>query len=346
MKTTLLNTLPGARQSSNKDLVDSLGRRVTYLRLSVTDRCDLRCTYCMQERQTFLPKADLLDYHELLRLVDLFIARGVTKLRITGGEPLVRQDVMGFLEDVSRRILPGKLNELTLTTNGTQLARHASALAGMGIRRINVSLDTLDRETYARIARRDVLPEVLDGISAALDAGLRVKINAVALKGENQAELPDLITWAHRRGMDISLIETMPLGEGIAGRTDAFLPLSEVRADLEQVWKLDPLTDNTGGPSRYVRIRETGGRLGFISPLSHNFCEDCNRVRVTCTGMLYTCLGHEGGADLKAALRSQGDNAVDETLDGALGLKPKGHTFDAGSLETAATRRTMSVTGG
>ena len=342
MKVNLLNTV----SPQDAGLTDPLGRRITYLRLSVTDRCDLRCTYCMQERQKFLPKADLLDYDELARLVDAFIARGVTKLRVTGGEPLVRQDVIHFLGDLSRRLVPGKLRELTLTTNGTQLARHAQKLAEIGIERINVSLDTLDRLTYARLTRRDVLPAVLEGISAARDAGLKIKINTVALKDENREEIPALVAWAHARGMDISLIETMPLGEGISGRTGSYLPLTDVRKDLEARWRLDPLDDNTGGPSRYVRVRETGGRLGSSRRLSHNFCDTCNRVRVTCTGMLYTCLGHEGGVDLKAALRNGEAGAIDTALDTALRLKPAGHAFDASALETAATRRTMSVTGG
>lgn len=346
MKVTLIQRGQAAGQDAASPLVDSTGRRISYLRLSVTDRCDLRCTYCMKERQTFLPRADLLDYHELVALADAFIARGVNKLRITGGEPLVRRDVIHFLADLSRRIAPGQLEELTLTTNGTHLAAHADALAAMGIRRINVSLDTLDRQVFARLARRDVLADVLAGIDAALEAGIHVKLNTVVLKDENLAEIPELIRWAHGRGMDISLIETMPLGEGIAGRAESYVSLTDVAADLRKQWELTPLPDSTGGPSRYVRVSETGGRLGFISPLSHNFCSTCNRVRLTCTGMLYTCLGHEGGVDLKAALRGGEEGAVARLLDEAMLHKPAAHPFEEASLATPATRRTMSVTGG
>jgi len=345
MKITLLNSV-GETNSANRPLVDALGRRISYLRLSVTDRCDLRCTYCMHERQSFLPKADLLDYREMAQLVDAFIARGVTKLRITGGEPLVRQDVIHFLRDLSTRIAPGQLGELTLTTNGTQLARFASDLAQMGIRRINVSLDSLDREKYAHLTRRDVFPAVIAGIHTALKAGLKIKINTVALRDQNLEEIPAIIEWAHGLGMDLSLIEIMPLGEGIAGRVGSYASLADVRSSLEERWSLDPLDDTTGGPSRYVRVRETAGRLGFITPLSHNFCDSCNRVRVTCTGMLFTCLGHENGIDLKSAVRSGEAGALEQALDKAMLLKPAAHAFDASSIGTAATQRTMSVTGG
>lgn len=329
-----------------RGLVDGFARRVTYLRLSVTDRCDLRCTYCMPERMTFLPRKDLLSFEELDAIVTEFASFGVDKLRITGGEPLVRRDIMELLARFSRHLGHG-LNELTLTTNGTLLSRHAGELSSIGVRRINVSLDTLNAEKFARIARRDVLGDVLKGIDAAQAAGLHVKINAVALAGTNDDEIPDLIAFAHSRGMDITLIETMPMGEAETDRVEDYLPLSQVRADLARRWTLTDIAHSTGGPARYVRVEETGGRLGFITPLSHNFCESCNRVRLTCTGRLYTCLGREDGADLREALRHDPTGeALRAAIRGAVAAKPKGHDFDAARLAAPASPRTMSHTGG
>lgn len=348
MPVTLINRRPTEdTEASASRLVDSQARRISYLRLSITDRCDLRCTYCMPERMQFLPRADLLSFDELERLVDGFIARGVTKLRVTGGEPLVRRGALDLLARFASRLGQGGLQELTLTTNGTQLAPNAAPLAQMGIRRINVSLDTLDRETYARLARRDALPQVLAGIEAAAEAGLKVKINTVALADANRDEIPRLIEWAHARGFDLSLIEVMPLGEDMAGRPESFLSLEDVLGDLRQRWSLTPLPDSTGGPSRYMRVAETGGRLGLISPLSHNFCATCNRIRVTCTGRLFTCLGHDNGADLRGALRDDPSLATfNRLLDAAIGAKPARHDFAVERLATPAAARTMSVTGG
>ncbi|HPE46781.1 MAG TPA: GTP 3',8-cyclase MoaA [Hyphomonas sp.] len=338
---------PGQQDSAVAPLIDGIGREVTYLRLSVTDRCDLRCSYCMPERMQFLPKKDVLSFEELAVLVDAFIARGIRKLRITGGEPLVRRDVLQLLERLAERRHTSSLQELCLTTNGTRLAQHAADLKRFGVDRINVSLDTLNRETFAELTRRDVFDDVMAGIRAAKAAGLTIKINTVALKGINEAELPDLISWAHGEGFDLSLIEVMPLGEGMTERSKDFLSLQSVREQLAQRWTLDPVPYSSGGPSRYVRIAETGGRLGFISPLSHNFCDTCNRVRVTCTGMLYTCLGHDGGIDLRDAVRSD-DGLVrfHALLDEALGQKPARHDFDVARIDTPSTVRTMSHTGG
>ncbi|MCI4646387.1 MAG: GTP 3',8-cyclase MoaA [Hyphomonadaceae bacterium] len=328
-------------------LRDGQGRTVSYLRLSVTDRCDLRCTYCMPERMSFLPKSDILSFEELLRLVDGFIARGITKLRITGGEPLVRRDVMLLLEQLSHRLGTTSLREVSLTTNATRLEHHAEELKRFGIERINVSLDTLSPETFAQLTRKDQFTAVMRGIERAREAGLRIKINTVALRGVNEHEIAEIVAWAHGQGFDMSLIETMPLGEEMSGRSGQYLSLQTVRARLAERWSLEPITFSTGGPSRYVRIAETGGRLGFISPLSHNFCDTCNRVRVTCTGMLYTCLGHEGGVDLRDALRAgTGQDAFDAALDRALIAKPARHDFSEAGLDQPATRRTMSVTGG
>jgi GTP 3',8-cyclase len=327
-------------------LVDPFGRAISYLRVSVTDRCDLRCTYCMSEQMSFLPKADLLSFEELDRLCSAFIAKGVRKLRLTGGEPLVRKDVMALIESLSRKLGLG-LEELTLTTNGTQLAKHAARLADLGVRRINVSLDTLDRATFARIARRDLLPAVLDGIDAADRAGIQVKINTVALAQDNATEIPALIQWAHGRGFDLTLIETMPMGEVECDRTDQFLSLKQVERDLQSFWTLNALPDRTGGPARYVRIAETGGRLGFITPLTHNFCESCNRVRLTCTGTLYMCLGQDDAADLRSVLRAGSDEAaLSAAIDEAIARKPKGHDFVVDRLGRPAVARHMSVTGG
>lgn len=328
-------------------LVDSFQRRITYLRLSLTDRCDLRCAYCMPERQTFLPRSDVLSLEELHRLALGFIARGVTKVRLTGGEPLVRRDMTELVRALGRKLGDG-LEELTLTTNGTRLALFADDLAKAGVRRVNVSLDTLDRDTFARLARRDSLPQVLEGIAAAQAAGIAVKINTVALKGTNAAEIPALVAWAHGRGMDLTLIEVMPLGEVEADRFDQYLPLSEVRAALEQRYTLKPSAHRTGGPARYADVAETGGRVGFITPLTGNFCEGCNRVRVTTTGQLHPCLGGTEMVDLRAALRSDDpDMALHAALDQAMRIKPERHHFAiAAHGHAPALTRHMSVTGG
>lgn len=328
-------------------LIDPFGRAITYLRVSVTDRCDLRCIYCMRERMQFLPRAEVLALEELDRLCAAFVARGVRRLRFTGGEPLVRRGFLDFLRDVSRHLHSGALDEMTVTTNGVQLAAFAEPLARVGVERVNVSVDSLDRGTFARIARRDRLPQVLEGIEAALHAGLKVKINTVALKHDNAHEIPELIKWAHGRGLDITLIETMPLGEIDEDRTDQFLSLAKVREDLESYWTLRDLPDRTGGPARYVQIEETGGRLGFITPLTHNFCEGCSRVRLTCTGKLYLCLGHEVSADLRTPLRAcADDDALQVAIDAAIAIRPKGHDFEIERLSQPASARHMSVTGG
>ena len=328
-------------------LIDPFGRTITYLRVSVTDRCDFRCVYCMAEDMTFLPKKDVLSLEELDRLCSAFIARGVRKLRLTGGEPLVRKNVMSLVRGLSRHIERG-LDELTLTTNGSQLARFAGELAGAGVRRINVSVDTLDPVKFRAITRWGDLGQVMGGVEAALAAGIKVKINAVALKGVNEDEFDDLIRWTHGLGMDLTLIETMPMGEVSADRTDQYLPLSTVRTQLAERWTLEDIPYKTGGPARYVRVAETGGRLGFITPLTHNFCEGCNRVRITCTGTLFMCLGQEDAADLRAPLRaSEGDELLQAAIDEAIGRKPKGHDFIIDREHKGpAVSRTMSVTGG
>ena len=352
MRHTLIDASPQLSATSvaspKAPLIDPLSRRISYLRLSITDRCDLRCAYCMPERMSFLPRSDLLNFDELTSLVDAFIARGVTKLRVTGGEPLVRRDALSLLRRFGQRLSPhGGLSELTLTTNGTQLADHAQELADLGVRRINVSLDTLKPDIYSQLTRRDAFRQVMRGIDAADDAGLHIKINTVALADVNEAEIPSLVSWAHARGFDISLIEVMPLGDGVAGRTESFVSLEAVRQKLEAGWTLKSLPDTTGGPSRYVRGVETGGRLGFISPLSHNFCASCNRLRVTCTGRLYACLGHEDGADLREALRQdKSGERLNAILDQVVAAKPDGHAFDVATLNTPSSPRTMSVTGG
>jgi len=328
-------------------LSDSLGRAVRYLRLSVTDRCDLRCTYCMSEHMTFLPRAELLSLEELDQIATAFVGLGTRKLRLTGGEPLVRKDVLRLFESLSRHLASGALDELTLTTNGTQLTKFAQALADCGVKRINVSLDSLDADTFRRLTRGGDLKAVLAGIEAAQAAGLAVKINAVALKTDNAAALPELIQWAHGRGMDITLIETMPMGEVEEDRTDQYLSLTQFRQTLASYWTLTDLPLNTGGPSRYVSVAETGGRLGFITPLSHNFCETCNRVRLTCTGTLHTCLGREDASDLRAVLRGGGGAAVLEpAIRAALWAKPAGHDFHIERAAAPAVARHMSVTGG
>ena len=329
-------------------LVDKFGRAITYLRVSVTDRCDFRCVYCMSENMTFLPKRDLLSLEELDRLCSAFIARGVKKLRLTGGEPLVRRDIMTLFRSLSRHLASGALEELTLTTNGSQLPRFAEELAASGVKRINISLDTLDAEKFRAVTRWGELAKVLAGVDAARAAGLRVKINAVALKGVNEDEIPSLIEWAHGRGMDLSLIEVMPLGEIGPERVDQYLPLSLVRARLAQRYTIEDIDYRTGGPARYVRVNETGGRLGFITPLTHNFCEGCNRVRVTCTGTLFMCLGQEDSADLRTPLRaSEADSLLQAAIDEAISRKPKGHDFviDRRTRQPAIARH-MSTTGG
>lgn len=328
-------------------LIDQFNRRISYLRLSVTDRCDLRCAYCMPEAQTFLPRKDVLSLEELHQLALGFIARGVTKLRLTGGEPLVRRDMIELVRALGRKLGDG-LEELTLTTNGTQLARFADDLRSAGVRRINVSLDTLDREQFARLTRRDSLPQVLEGIAAAQAAGLSVKLNTVALKGINHAEIPDLVEWAHGKGIELTLIEVMPLGDVDEDRFDQYLPLSTVRAELEARYTLIASPHRSGGPARYVDVAETGGRLGFITPLTNNFCEGCNRVRVTATGQLYACLGGTEQVDLRAALRSQDpDAAMAAALDQAMRIKPERHHFAIDRSGAAPTlARHMSTTGG
>ena len=328
-------------------LIDGFGRTVTYLRVSVTDRCDLRCVYCMAEHMTFLPKAQVLTLEELDRIASAFVALGVRKIRLTGGEPLVRKGLMTLVKSLSRHLKSGALGELTLTTNGTQLAAHAGALAEAGVRRINVSLDTLKPDLFRQLTRGGDLARVVAGIDAAQAAGLAVKINAVALAGDNAAELSDLIQWAHGRGCDMTLIETMPMGEVEADRTDQYLSLKDFRQTLESYWTLEDLPLNTGGPARYVSVAETGGRLGFITPLSHNFCESCNRVRLTCTGTLHSCLGQDDASDLRAVLRAGGDDAaLIEAVRAAVDAKPKGHDFRIERRSAPAVARHMSTTGG
>jgi len=329
-------------------MVDPFGRRVTYLRVSVTDRCDFRCVYCMSEHMTFLPKKDLLTLEELDRLCSAFVAKGVTKLRITGGEPLVRKNIMWLFRALSRHLETGALEELTLTTNGSQLPRYATELADCGVKRINVSLDTLRPDRFKAITRWGDFSRVMEGLEAADKAGLAVKINAVALKGVNEDEIEDLLRFAHGRGYDLTLIETMPLGDIDGDRTDQYLPLSIVRARLMDRFTLEDIPYRTGGPARYVRVAETGGRLGFITPLTHNFCESCNRVRLTCTGTLYMCLGQEDAADLRTPLRASPDDALlSAAIDEAISRKPKGHDFviDRRTRRPAVSRH-MSVTGG
>jgi GTP 3',8-cyclase len=334
--------------TSSSPMIDPFGRAVNYLRVSVTDRCDFRCTYCMAEDMVFLPKKDLLTLEELDRLCTAFIEKGVEKIRLTGGEPLVRKNIMHFIRSLSRHLDSGALRELTLTTNGSQLAKHAAELADCGIKRINVSIDTLDPDKFRKITRWGDLDRVLEGVDAAQKAGLHIKINAVALKDFNDKEIPSLMRWAHGRGADLTLIETMPMGEIDEDRTDQYLPLSKVRTDLEQLFTLEDNAYRTGGPARYVTVKETGGRLGFITPLTHNFCESCNRVRLTCTGTLYMCLGQNDAADLRAPLRaSEGNELLSNAIDEAIGRKPKGHDFiiDRRSAKPAVARH-MSVTGG
>jgi GTP 3',8-cyclase len=330
-------------------MLDPFGRTISYLRVSVTDRCDFRCVYCMAEDMSFLPKAEVLSLEELDRLCSAFIRLGVRKLRLTGGEPLVRRNIMWLIDRLGRHLGSGALDELTLTTNGSQLARYARPLADAGVRRINVSVDTIDRQKFAAITRWGRLDQVLTGLEAAKSAGLQVKINAVALKGVNDDEFDRLIGWCGAEGFDLTLIEVMPMGEiGGDARLDQYLPLSVVRADLARRWTLTDSDYRTGGPARYVRVEETGGRLGFITPLTHNFCESCNRVRLTCTGTLYMCLGQEDAADLRAPLRASAeDTLLDTAINAAIARKPQGHDFiiDRRHRGPAVTRH-MSVTGG
>lgn len=330
-------------------MIDPYGRYISYLRVSVTDRCDFRCQYCMSENMTFLPKKDVLSLEELELVTAAFIRKGVRKIRITGGEPLVRKDIMTLFRNLGLYLKSGELSELTLTTNGSQLEKYAGDLHSAGVRRINVSLDTLDPDRFREITRWGDFARVMRGIDAAQAAGLHVKINTVALKGFNESELGDIVRWAGERGMDVSFIETMPLGAIDALRSDQYLPLSKVKADLAKDWTLTPSAYRTGGPSDYFDVAETGGRVGFITPLTHNFCESCNRVRLTCTGMLYMCLGQEDNADLRAALRRDPSlAALDAAIVEAIGRKPKGHDFviDRQHDDRPAVSRHMNVTGG
>ncbi len=345
---TLQHPAAAAFKPSGKALVDPSGRHITYLRVSVTDRCDLRCVYCMAENMTFLPRADLLTLEEMDRLCAAFIAKGVRKIRLTGGEPLVRKNIMWLVSALSRRLQSAALDELTLTTNGSQLEKFAAGLAGAGVRRINVSLDTLDPQKFKAITRWGDFAQVTRGIRAAQAAGLEIKINMVALKNVNSGEIEKMLRWCHGEGMDLTLIETMPLGDIEGDRTDQYLPLSVVRARLMDRLTLEDIPHRTGGPARYVRVRETGGRLGFITPLTHNFCESCNRIRVTCTGTLYMCLGQEDAADLRAPLRaSASDDLLAAAIDEAIARKPKGHDFVIGRRGgKPALGRHMSMTGG
>jgi len=335
-------------EAMTQGLTDSFGRDITYLRLSVTDRCDLRCNYCMAENMVFLPRQDLLTFEELDFMCEAFVNRGVRKIRLTGGEPLGRKGLLPFIQKLSRHLDAGRLDEITLTTNATQLHKFASDLAGAGVKRINVSLDSLDREVFKRLTRRDALDQVKGGIEAGLAAGLKIKINTVALKNGNAEDIPAIMEWAHGLGMDMTLIEVMPLGEIAEDRFDQYLPLSAVREDLETQYTFVETPLRTGGPARYVKVRETGGVLGFITPLTNNFCAGCNRVRVTCTGQIYMCLGQNDRVDLRAAIRSANpDAALDAALNKAMINKPEAHDF---AIDRQGTRpalaRHMSVTGG
>jgi cyclic pyranopterin phosphate synthase len=332
--------------SCSAPLVDAFNRRITYLRLSVTDRCDLRCSYCMPEKMQFLPRKEVLSLEELHKLALAFIDRGIGKIRLTGGEPLVRRDVIELVRALGRKLGDG-LEELTLTTNGTQLAQHADDLAAAGVKRVNVSLDTMDAGLFQQLSRRDRLGQVLQGIAAAREAGLKVKLNTVALKGLNEAEIPFLVEWAHAQGHEMTLIEVMPLGEVDGERVDHYLPLTAVRDALEARWTLTENGHRSGGPARYVDIAETGGRLGFITPLTNNFCSSCNRIRVTATGQLYACLGGAEQVDLRAALRSDAPDAnLAAALDEAMRIKPERHHFRIEQGQAPAQPRHMSLTGG
>ena len=343
-----MSPFDGAGAHVRQPLVDPFGRTIDYLRVSVTDRCDLRCVYCMAENQQFLPKAQVLSIEELDRLCTTFVGLGTRRLRLTGGEPLARRGFIDLVTRLSRHLQSGALEELTLTTNGTQLTRFAQDLARHGVRRLNVSLDSLDADKFRHITRGGNLGQVLAGIDAAQDAGIKVKINTVALKNDNAGELPSMIQWAHGKGLDFTLIETMPLGDIEEDRTDQYLSLKALRANLESFWTLTPLDERSAGPARYVRVEETGGKLGFITPLSHTFCESCNRVRVTCTGVLYMCLGQDDQADLRAPMREDPtDASLIAAIHEAMGRKPKGHDFHIERRgEAPSVRRPMSTTGG
>lgn len=326
-------------------MTDGLGRRISYLRISVTDRCDLRCRYCMSERMQFLPKNQVLTLEEIALLADLFIARGINRIRLTGGEPLVRRDIGDLVHRIGRHLGAG-LDELTLTTNGTRLADHADMLVNAGVRRINVSLDSRDPERFAHVTRGGQIEQVLDGLDAARAAGLAIKINMVALRGINDDEILPMLRWCGDKGFDLTLIETMPLGDTGEDRTDHYLPLTKVADAIRAEYALTPLTHRTGGPARYHAVDGMGIKLGLITPLTQNFCADCNRIRMTCEGKIFMCLGHEDHVDFKAALREGGLPAVEPLIDRALRLKPAAHDFRIGAGEAAATRRHMSVTGG
>ncbi|MGV8832806.1 MAG: GTP 3',8-cyclase MoaA [Devosia sp.] len=329
-----------------RPLVDRYGRHISYLRISVTDRCDFRCVYCMSEDMTFLPKREVLSFEEIETIADAFINRGATRIRLTGGEPLVRRDIMALVKTLGARIGQG-LDELTLTTNGSQLGKYATGLASAGVKRINVSLDTLDETRFAAITRRGRLGDVMAGIDAAQAAGIAIKINMVAMAGVNDDEIEPMMAWAHGRDMGLTLIEGMPLGEVGIDRVDSYLPLRELHDQLARRYTLEKLDKKTGGPARYVRVAETGGVLGFITPMSHNFCESCNRVRLTATGQLFMCLGQDDQVNLRDALRSGGAEALDAAMDQAMLLKPKGHDFVLDRTRTTpAVARHMSVTGG
>ncbi|WP_316859669.1 GTP 3',8-cyclase MoaA [uncultured Cohaesibacter sp.] len=331
-----------------KPLIDPFGRTIDYLRVSVTDRCDFRCFYCMADTMHFLPKREVLSFEELDRLCTVFVALGIRKLRVTGGEPLVRKDVMTLIASLSRHLQSGALDELTLTTNGSQLSKHARDLASLGIRRINLSLDTLRADRFAKITRWGRLDQILEGMESALAAGIKLKLNVVALKTVNDDEFDDMIRFCAERDMGLTFIETMPMGEIGADRADMYLSLTEVRERLQESWRLSPSSYRSGGPATYYTLEETGSRIGFISPLSHNFCEGCNRVRVTCTGTLYTCLGQEGSVDLRKALRtSRSDDALIDVIRSAIDRKPKGHDFVIDRNDNRPSiGRHMSVTGG
>ena len=334
-------------QNQETTMIDPFGRMVEYLRVSVTDRCDFRCVYCMAEDMTFLPKKELLTLEELERLCTVFVDKGVRKLRLTGGEPLVRRGIMELIRNLGKLLDGGGLDELTLTTNGSQLARFSEELVDAGVRRVNVSLDTLDEAKFAEITRWGRLPQVFQGLEAAKKAGLEIKINAVALKDVNENEIESMMQWAHGEGFDFTLIETMPLGEIDEDRTDQYLPLSLVRQRLEEKYSLVDIPYKTGGPARYVKVKETDGRMGFITPMTHNFCESCNRVRLTCTGTLYMCLGQDDAADLRDPLRqSEGNELVARAIDEAISRKPKGHDFVIDRNSAPAVSRHMSTTGG
>ncbi|MGV3491276.1 MAG: GTP 3',8-cyclase MoaA [Devosia sp.] len=346
MTVTLLAQPNIAPRSGVRPLIDRYGRRISYLRVSVTDRCDFRCVYCMSEHMTFLPRKDVLSFEEIDSIVTAFVARGVSKVRLTGGEPLVRRDIADLVERIGGHLGCG-LDELTLTTNGSQLRRHAEGLVRSGVRRVNVSLDTLDEQRFTAITRRGRIADVLDGIDAAAEAGLKIKINMVAMRGVNDDEIEPMLHWAHGRGFGLTLIEGMPLGEVGIDRVDSYLPLRELRERLMAKYTLEPTDHRTGGPSRYDYVAETGGLLGFITPMSHNFCESCNRVRLTATGQLYMCLGQDDMVDLRAAIRDGGPDALAAAMDRAMLLKPKGHDFVLDRNHAApAVSRHMSVTGG